>query len=175
MLAGRELTSSVPQCWESELGLVVPWDESDPADTGLSVLFVERPLPITPSPTALIDSLAEFYIALSKRSYTGVGSLTTRKGETVIGPLINPIKTYRLFRTTADAHIARFDDLILDTGKLPPGTKGRLTRFCAAVEARELVRACEEMNHEGQTFLRHVDLGNHMVFGASGLSVGNWE
>jgi hypothetical protein len=80
-----------------------------------------------------------------------------------------------VFETPAEAHIARLNDLIYEVSTLPPGSEGRVNRFCAALEARELVRRCKAMHEVEDTFIRHANLEDSMVLTDSGLKVTNWE
>ncbi|BEJ08060.1 hypothetical protein CcaverHIS641_0501450 [Cutaneotrichosporon cavernicola] len=151
----------IPQFWVSEFDYV-------------SVLFVDRPLAISTTPQNMLLALADFYIALSKRPYTGVGSLTTLNDKVIVSQLITPSRTHGVFPSTSEAHIARLDDMIDDLGNTQV-VRDRLNRFCLALEARELVRECEEMKHVGQTFLRHHNLEKNLILTENGLSVSNWE
>ncbi len=138
-------------------------------------------------------------VKMSARSFNGVGTLTfdpRQLDEVVVGPLIQP-QTHLLhpaqhsvYTTSAECYIPQLDYLMrlvrdglrgwdIREGLLwHAGNRDPVWVYLNLLEARELVRGCEEMNTPGPTYLRHTDdLAGQFFTTATGhiTSLIDWE
>ncbi len=104
------------------------------------------------------------------KTYRGVGSLTlSASGEVIVRRFIPPFKYLTLsanipvVTTSAQMRLAQLDHLLrlvwekrLDWDRRLVEDPNPIWSYANYLEARELVRGCEEMNREQPTYLRHL-------------------
>lgn len=120
--------------------------------------------------TNLIKDIALFMTRMASKSYTGVGTLTfDSRGKIVVGPMrpVQIVNTYpahlSVYSTSADCYTARIVHLLRLVRERLIGWDSRRSSgdpvwdYVCLLEARELVRACPDLNRAQPTYIRHGD------------------
>lgn len=134
----------------------------------------------------LMLNIARFHIQLEALSFDSVGGLHfDDTGGTRVGSLMTTLQTssqapFHLgpFTNAKDRYVAWFDNIIRHISEdawCPPSQARK--RLLVALESRDLVSECEEME-QGPWYLKHGEVkGDHFLFDEQGDIAGviDWE